>query len=300
MHRLVPIIFILAAALRAEDVQSNPALQQAGAHGDGSLEYERIPPSWAAPVITVEGYRPNGLREEDRIGSYGQPRWTARRRFAETRVYVVPEGKIEFEYWLIVQDHKKGEPQGDATVKQVYEVEMGLPYRFQLDLYQVWEKEGSTGANELAETKFEVRWALADWGVIPSNPTLYAEWVSVNAGFDHAEGKLLLGDEFGPRWHWGTNFVWEEELGGERERSLEMTNAISYTLFDSRFSFGVEDKFAWIDTEVDRGNYAKEVLFGPTIQVLPLPQMHINLSQLYGLTNESPETKTVAVFGWEF
>jgi hypothetical protein len=301
MIRTVPCLLVLSFALplAAEDITTNPAFASHGDHA-ADAEPQRIPPSWAAAPIVVQGGRAAALREEDRIGSYGQPRWTAIRRFAETRVYVVPEGKFEFEYWMILQDRKKGDKDGAATVKQVYEAEIGLPHRFQLDLYQVWEKEDSTGSNQLAETKFEVRWALADWGVIPGNPTLYAEWVSVSNGYDHAEGKILLGDEFGPRWHWGTNFVCEDELGGERERSLEMTNAISYTVSDSSFSVGAEDKFAFVDTKDDRGDYEKEVLVGPSIQVLPLPQMHINLSHLYGMTNESPVTKTVAVFGWEF
>ncbi len=293
--------FAAMLPLAAEDLVLNPAIQ-AGNHAETTSdgEWTRLPPSWAAPPIVVEGRKATGLREEDRIGSYGQPRWTATRRFAETRVYVVPEGKFEFEYWMIVEDRKKGDPEGKATVKQVYEAEMGLPWRFQLDLYQVWEKEDSTGTQVMSETKFEVRWAVADWGVIPGNPTLYGEWAAVSDGYDKAEGKILLGDEFTPRWHWGTNFVWEQELGGEAERSLEMTNAVSWTVFDERFSFGVEDKFAYIDTKDNRGEYDKEVLVGPTIQFLPLPQMHINLSQLYGMTNESPVTKTVAVFGWEF
>jgi len=50
--------------------------------------------------VTVEGERVPELFEEQRIGSYQQPRWTATRRFPTTRVYVVPEGKVEFEYWL--------------------------------------------------------------------------------------------------------------------------------------------------------------------------------------------------------
>jgi hypothetical protein len=279
---------------------ANPALQ--APHGTTASGESGVVHSWEMPAITVTGSTGSNLREEDRIGSYGQPRWTARRLFTETRSYVIPEGQFEFEYWLTVEDHARGDKDGTTpgTVKQQYEVEVGLPYRFQVDLYQTWEKEGHTGGNELAETKFEVRWALANWGVIWGNPTLYEEWANVSGGFDVFETKLLLCDELASHWHWGTNFVFEAETGGHNYRNYEMTNAISYTLQDERFCVGLEDKFAFEDVEEDRGDFAKEVLVGPMLQYRPLPQMHIDLAFLVGLTDESPVTKTNMIAGWEF
>lgn len=284
----------------AEDMP-NPAFQAQRESTSSTPSGEtRTTHSWEMPAITVSGRANSGLREEDRIGSYEQPRWTARRLWGETRSYVVPEGQIEFEYWLIVQERKRGDKDGEGKIKHQYEVEMGLPYRFQIDLYQTWEKEGDRGPMDLSETKFEVRWALANWGVIPANPTLYVEWANVNGGYDVIEGKLLLCDELTSRWHWGTNFVWEEETGGAKERALEMTNALSYTLVDQRFSLGAEAKWAFIDVAADRGDYEKEFLLGPSAQYRPQPQMHINLAVLAGLTDESPVTKTTMVAGWEF
>ena len=131
------------------------------------------------PALAVEG-KISDVREAQRIGSYGQPRWTARRLFAETRSYVIPEGQIAFEYWLVSEGPKRNDPDGKTKVKQLYEIEMGLPYRFQLDLYQKYEKKGPDGATELDSTKFEVRWALANWDVIMWNPTLYLEWTQAN------------------------------------------------------------------------------------------------------------------------
>ncbi|MBA3708485.1 MAG: transporter [Planctomycetes bacterium] len=253
--------------------------------------------SWEMPALTVQGRGTAELREEDRIGSYQQPRWTARRRFTETRVYVVPEGQFEFEYWLIVKDFKKDKP---TQIQHVYEAEIGLPYRFQLDLYQVYEKEDSTGPLGLSETKFELRYALADWGRIWGNPTLYGEWANASGDYDSAEFKLLLTDELTPRWHWATNFVYERKVGGDQAVAQEMTNALSYTLRDEKVSLGIEDKFAWEDVKGDRGNYEREFLLGPSIQIRPLPQMHIDLSYMIGLTDNSPASKTVFIAGWEF
>lgn len=283
----------LAATAAADDVVSMPksAPRQTASAEPTSTH------SWEMPALVVQGARDTSLREEDLIGPYAQPRWTARRRFTESRVYVIPEGQIEFEYWLIVKDKKHDEPD---EIQQVYEVEMGLPHRFQLDLYQVYVKEGARGTMGLDATKFELRYALADWGKIWGNPTLYAEWKAANADYDSAEFKVLLADEFAPRWHWATNFVYERKLGGDEALVREMTNAVSYTLQDERFSLGVEDKFAWEDTKDDRGNYEKEFLLGPSIQFRPQPQMHIDMAYMFGLTEESPASKTVLIAGWEF
>ena len=256
--------------------------------------------SWEMPALIVEG-RPDGaLREEDRIGSYGQPRWTARRRFTEARAYVVPEGQIEFEYWLVLKERRNGQP---TQRKQIYEVEIGLPYRFQLDLYQVWEKDGAHQPQEMSETKFEIRWALANWGEIWFNPTLYAEWVSANGDYDSVEGKLLLADEIAPRWHWAANFVYERKLGGDEFVSREVIGAISYSVLDEKFSVGAEAKFTWEDTEETRGNYKRDQLIGPSIQYRPLPQMHLDLAYLINTAPEdksSTRSKTTFIAGWEF
>jgi hypothetical protein len=42
--------------------------------------------SYELPPVNVVGQKPSDLREEDRVGSYGQPRWTATRRFPNRRV----------------------------------------------------------------------------------------------------------------------------------------------------------------------------------------------------------------------
>jgi hypothetical protein len=38
--------------------------------------------------------------------------------------------------------------------------------------------------------------------------------VDANQGPDVYELKLLLGEELAPRWHWGFNGVYEQEVGG--------------------------------------------------------------------------------------
>jgi len=278
-------------AQTAENGQEAPAADQAPSEPPGHL------PSWrvTGEPVTVVGKAP--LREEDLIGPYRQPRWTARRRFGETRIYVIPEGDVEFEYWLIPRLKRHGE---DTEIEQQFEIEIGLPRRFQLDLYAVTHKEGNTGTLAFDETKLELRWALADWGRIWGNPTLYLEWVAIDSAPDHVEGKLLLGDQLTPGLHWGANLVYEHEMGGEQTTARELTAGLSHTLRDEKLSIGAEVKLAWEDVESDRGNYTREVLLGPSFQIRPLPQAHLDVVMLAGLNDDAPRAKGIFILGWEF
>jgi len=266
-----------------------PAAQQPVQTGKGT---------WEMPPIEVLGKAP--LKEEDKIGDYEQPRWTAHRRFGETRVYVVPSGMAEFEFWLVPKVKKNG---GGTTIETAYEAEFGLPGRFQIDLYALAHKEGKEGAMTFDEQKWEVRYALADWGKIWGNPTLYWEWKQESGAPDHVEGKLLLGGEITSRWHWGSNFVYELEIAGEKELSREWTTGLSYSAVDSKVGVGVETQFALVNT-VDakgkRGEAEKEFMIGPSLQFRPLPRTHLDIAPLFGTTKAAKKMKMFVVFGWEF
>jgi hypothetical protein len=249
------------------------------------------------PPVDVNAKAP--LREDDLIGDYKQPRWTADRLFSETRVYVIPKGKAEFEYWLLPETSHDGETE---TATQ-YEIEFGLPGRIQIDLYAVGHKEGIDGAFGMTEAKAELRWAFADWGKIWGNPTIYVEWKNINNAPDHFEGKLLLGGAMASGWHWGSNLVWEHEMGGAQENSNEWTTGVSHTIKDSKIDFGMETKLALVnelDEHGSRGPFETEFLLGPSMQFRPLPQMHIDVAPLFGVTHASPRAKIFVVLGWEF
>jgi hypothetical protein len=247
-------------------------------------------------TVTAGREREDRVREEDLVGEYKQPRWTARRRFTETRTYVIPKGEFEFEYWNIVEVPRKGEHE----IMQKFEAEIGLPYRLQLDLYGITHQEGNKGPTKFDETDVEVRWAFADWDKIPGNPTAYIEWKGIDSAPDHIEAKMLFGGQAMPRLHWSANLVWEHEMGGTQENSYELTGGLSYTVKDEVFSIGPEAKLAFVDNKFDRGLHKPELLLGPSFQVSPLKPMHINISALAGLTKNSPVFKSFVIVGWEF
>jgi hypothetical protein len=254
--------------------------------------------TWELPPITVFGKAQ--LSDDDRIGDYAQPRWTSHRVFGETRVYVIPKGMVDFEYWFKPEFHGKGQP---ADLTHQFEIEFGLPYRFQLDLYAVANQTGAMGTYEFNEQKVELRWALAPWNKIPGNPTLYLEWNPRSNAPPHVESKLLLGGQITSGWHWGSNFVFEHEAGGLQENSKEWTAGISRVIRDSKFSLGLESKLAFVsekDLKGHRGPSDKEWGIGPSMQVRPLPPMHIDFAALLGATNSAPKPALFVVLGWEF
>jgi hypothetical protein len=284
-------LLALAAAARAQVV--NPAT--AHEPPKPQAESERLR-SWELPPTVVTGERWSPYRESDLIGSYGQPRWTSRRLFPTTRVYVLREGQLDFELWNRVKIPREGA----STVETQYEFEVGLPGRFQFDYYAVTEHQGSDGETDWSEQKYELRYALADWGKLPWNPTLYAEWATVSGGPDRFEGKLLLGDEVAPGWKAGANLVWEHEVSGDLTNEYGLTLGLSRTVVDEQFSLGGELKTALTDVHGDRGNYEEELEVGPSLQWRPISNLHLDVATLVGIGADSRAADLYFVLGWEF
>jgi hypothetical protein len=144
-----------------------------------------------ATAVEVTGAAPGVLRQDSPVGPYGQPEWTTERAFGTSRVYVRPPGSLSLNH-LWTPEFKDGKDEHSFRE----EVEIGLPYRLQLDLYQNWGIE--EGDAFYKGSSVELRYALANWNKIPLNPTLYGEWTFNDAAPDKWELKLLLGQTFGP------------------------------------------------------------------------------------------------------
>lgn len=301
---------VLAEAGPAEDLKEGPYYLQIVNPADkqremqeGSQEAEQSRPgsyqaprtSFELPAVDVVGEQ-SSTREEERIGPYAQPRWTARRRFPGTRVYVRPPGTAELEYWLrptITKD-------GDTEMRTLYELSVGFEPRIQIDLYFRTDQEGD-GSQMLLGQQVEIRYALADWGEIWGNPTLYFEWVGLEQRPDKFEGKLLLGGELADRWHWGSNLVGEFELGSEREYEYQVTGGVSYTVVDSKLSVGAETEVIVADVRGNRGDFGTPTVFlGPSVQWKPTERVNVSFAPMVGLTDDSPDFRAYLVIGYEF
>jgi hypothetical protein len=251
--------------------------------------------SWTMSEVEVIGETPSSLREEERIGENQQPRWTAVRRFPTTRIYVLPPGEFEVEYWL--RDDEQGH--GDRTLTHLYELEFGLPWRFQFDFYIESKHANEWEFFDETAKKYELRWALADWDVIWGNPTLYYEVVDNQNETDKREYKLLFGGEMAEGWHWGTNLVYEKEISGEAETEREITAAISQTIIDERLSLGAELKANTVTVKHDDSE-EHECYLGPSLQWRPTKRLHVDFAPLFGLGGDSNSMQIWFITGFEF
>jgi hypothetical protein len=223
-----------------------------------------------------------GKREETElspVGEYQQPKWTDRRRFPGVRLYVAPPGAATFEFWLEGKVTSDAEP---TRLRSMFEVSFGLGHRLQVDLYLRTQSDGAD-VLRLESERLELRWALADWGVLWGNPTLYLEYIRQTEGPHKAEAKLLLGGALGPRWFWGLNLFFESELWGAQTHEYGVVAGLAYSLLDSRLSIGAETNVELIDTRFARFSPLEiEWLIGPTLSWRPVPQAHLLLTAYAG------------------
>ena len=235
--------------------------------------------------------RPGWLDEEQFVGPYAQPEWTTERRFPGTRVYLQQlPWATGAEQWVRFRHLRDGT---DETRFQE-EFELGLPHRFQVDLYETWAVDQDRRADQ-DEVSAEVRYALADWGKIPLNPTLYLEYAKHDHDPNTIEGKLLLGTDLAPRWHWGLNLACEQELSGLKNTELAVSQGISYSLVDERLGTGVEMEYSH---EKASGTPAENnLMLGPSFQWRPISRCHVDLAPLFGCMHQSMRLEAFLVVG---
>ena len=248
--------------------------------------------STAPSVLTSD------LGEQRPADETGRPEWTSHRRFGNTRVYLQQApGEFGVEQWWRMQRHHDG-----TTANRLQEeVEIGLPWRMQLDIY------GNIKGDEHRDFHFdnvalELRWALADWGRIPLNPTLYGEYKikDKSYGSDVFEFKLLLGTDLTPKLHWGFNFSREADLGGEKDVEWELTQGLSYSVIDDVLGVGVEMEYGDESVAGHRGEPERRFLIGPTIQLRPTKNTHIDLVAMWSTTQDGPGFQSFVIFGYDF
>ncbi len=235
--------------------------------------------------------------ESDLVGPAKQPEWTARRAFAETDVYVIPSGEIEFNQYYISSHSRHGKPENLFES----ELELGLPWRTQFDVEMNYSLKES--GLEYDSTLIEIPHALADWGKIPLNPTIDAGW-SFNQGESDAYIlRLLLAEEFGKRLHFGANLAFQRQIEGELETDYELNVAMNYVAIERKLALGAEllVEYETSRDEEESGNtYSTSVMLGPSVLFRPSSSTYLSLVPLFGLTQDAPVLEAFIFFGIDF
>ena len=170
------------------------------------------------PAVVVTAAPPPGVGAYEEVPSaYGAPPEFSRSRFSNAvNAYVLPPWAFFFGELFEGQGFRHGPP--DYLFTQ--EIEMGLPYRFNIAAESQWERfNGGGGAQTVS---LEARWALADWNKIPLNPTIFAEYKFGVGTIRH--------EEVPPPWGQ------EEKRGGGRGRPAQSSRRLRSS-FASRPGF---------------------------------------------------------------
>ena len=263
-------------------------------------------PPYHLPPVTVPGQP----ESQDLVGPYHQPRWSTRGRFStDTDVYVIPPGLV-----FVDMDYQGTLPRhGESVHRFTQELEVGLPSRFQFAYENNVEVRG--GHTQVTLQTLEARYALADWGVIPLNPTLFAEY-KIGVGRDYErqeethgpvpplpdafEVRLLLGEQFGRQCQWALNLFHEQQVGGQREWESGFSQALTYAIHDEYLKMGIEMQLIRRTDEASRAHPTYEFDLGPNLTWKPSPRTRLDLAALFGTTSDSPTVKVFVVFSYFF
>jgi hypothetical protein len=255
----------------------------------------------------------------EEVGSaYGAPPGFSRSRFSNlTNAYVLPPWNFFFGEIYEGDAFRHGPP--DHLFTQ--EIEMGLPYRLGVAVETTFERfNGGGGAST---TSIEGRYALADWNKIPLNPTLFVEYKFGVGPIRHEEGpppppgeeeeeggppqhpdayevRLLLAQDFGERLEWAMNWFFEKENTGDRGREwgFAQSASIPVLLPNERLKAGIEMQYTNFTVKDTRGDPIHRFVIGPSVAWKPTRNTRIDVSPLFGCTDDSPRVQVFAVFSW--
>jgi hypothetical protein len=289
----------------------------------GCLIFPAVSHSVFAQEVTLREEREIVVTGEEVPSAYGAPPGLSRSRFSNTtQAYVLPPWAFFFGELFEGQGFRHGPP--DYLFTQ--EIEMGLPYRFGVAAETQFERfNGGGGAQTVS---LEARWALADWNKIPLNPTLFAEYKFGVGTIRHEEVppppggggeeeeeeggppkvpdayevRLLLAQDFGEHVEWAMNWFFEKENTGDRGRDWGFSQSamVPVLLPNERLKIGLEMEYKNVTTKDTRGDPLNSFVIGPTVAWKPTASTRIDISPLFGCTDDSAVADVFVAFSWLF
>ena len=262
---------------------------------------------------------------EEVPSSYGATPGFSRSRFSNlTQAYVLPPGAVYA--GLIYQGDSLKFNRPDHMLTQ--EVEIGLPHRFGIAFEN--SVENHRGTTQERTFSIEGRYALADWNKIPLNPTIFVEYKFGVGDILHDEGppeevpkgegrafleehmplpdavevRLLLAQDFSNKVEWAANLFYEQETSGDRGREVGFSQSIMFPILlsNERLKVGAEMQYiSFTDLGLrEEGTSSPRVVIGPTVAWKPSRNSRLDISPLFGVTDDAPHASVFVVFSMLF
>jgi hypothetical protein len=116
---------------------------------------------------------------------------------------------------------------------------------------------------------------------------------------DAAEFRLLLAQDFGEHFEWALNGFVEQETGGDRGREWGFAQSVVMPLTrNERLKAGVEMLYKNFTDKDTRDDPEHSFVIGPTVAWKPSKSTRVDVSALFGVTEESPDLEAFVVFSW--
>ncbi len=262
---------------------------------------------------------------EEVPSSYGATPDFSRSRFSNlTNAYVLPPGAVYT--GLIYQGDSLKFNQPDHMFTQ--EVEIGLPHRFGIAFENSIEHH--RGTTQERTFSIEGRFAIANWNKIPLNPTIFVEYKTGIGDVLHDEGppeevpkgeggafleehmplpdavevRLLLAQDFSNKVEWAANLFFEQETSGDRGREVGFAQSIMFPVLlpNERLKVGAEMQYtSFTDAGLrEEGTKSARVIIGPTVAWKPSSNSRLDVSPLFGVTDDAPHASVFVVFSMLF
>jgi len=119
---------------------------------------------------------------------------------------------------------------------------------------------------------------------------------------DAYEFRLLLAEDFGERIEWAMNWFFEQEIGFDRGREwgFAQSAVIPLWLEHERLKAGVEMQYRNFTDKDTRGDPTHSFVIGPTIAWKPTINTRLDVSPLFGWTDDSRRAQVFVVFSMLF
>ena len=122
---------------------------------------------------------------------------------------------------------------------------------------------------------------------------------------DAFEVRLLLAQDFSDNVEWAGNFFFEQEIGGDRGREVGFAQSIMFPIIlpRERLKVGAEMQFtSFTDAGIREAGETPSyrVVIGPTIAWKPSKNTRLDISPLFGVTDDAPRASVFVVFSMLF